>query len=59
MSESYEIKKAKIDSLVVGFTNSGYKPSNRIGQPELLQFLNNRTSSGRFDYILAENYSKF
>ena len=54
MSEPYEIKKAKIDSLVGGFTSSGYKASNRIGQTELLQFLNKRTSSGRFDSILAE-----
>ena len=54
MSEPNEIKKAKIDSLVMGFTSSGYKSSNRIGQSELLQFLNKRTSSGRFDNILAE-----
>ena len=54
MSESFEIKKAKIDSLVTGFTNSGYKSSNRIGQSELLQFLNRRSSSGRFDEIISE-----
>ena len=50
----YEIKKAKIDSLVNGFTNDGYKSSNRIGQRELLQFLNKRTSTGLFDQILSE-----
>jgi len=54
MSESYEIKKAKIDSLVTGFTNDGYKPTNRIGQGELLQFLNKRTSTGLFDQFLSE-----
>ena len=54
MSEPYEIKKAKIDSLVVNFTNLGYKSSNRIGQTELLQFLNKRTNYGVFDTILAE-----
>ena len=54
MSETLEIKKLKIDSLVDGFTNSGYKTNNRIGQPELLEFLSNRTSSGQFDPILAE-----
>jgi hypothetical protein len=54
MSEPYEIKKAKIDSLVVNFTNLGYKSSNRIGQTELLQFLNKRTSYGLFDTTLAE-----
>ena len=54
MSEPYEIKKAKIDSLVVNFTNLGYKSSNRIGQTELLQFLNKRTNYGIFDTILAE-----
>ena len=54
MSEPYEIKKAKIDSLVVNFTNLGYKSSNRIGQTELLQFLNKRTNYGLFDTVLAE-----
>ena len=54
MSESNEIKNAKIDSLVIGFTNSGYKSSNRIGQTELLQFLNKRSSSGKFDEIISE-----
>ena len=51
MSESLEIKKAKIDSLVAGFTNSGFKSGDRVGQTELLQFLNRRSSSGRFDPI--------
>ena len=54
MSDSYEIKKAKIDSLVTGFTNDGYKSTNRIGQRELLQFLNKRTSTGLFDQLLSE-----
>ena len=54
MSDSYEIKKAKIDSLVTGFTNDGYKSTNRIGQRELLEFLNKRTSTGLFDQILSE-----
>ena len=54
MSDSFEIKKAKIDSLVTGFTNDGYKSTNRIGQRELLQFLNKRTSTGLFDQILSE-----
>ena len=49
MSDSYELKKAKIDSLVMGFTTSGFKSNNRINQEELLQFLNKRTSSGNFD----------
>ena len=55
MSDSFEIKKAKIDSLVTGFTNSGYKSTNRIGQTEILEFLNRRSSSGRFDEILSQN----
>ena len=54
MSDPFELKKAKIDSLVMAFTNSGYKSSNRIGQIELLQFLNKLTSSGNFDHILAD-----
>ena len=54
MTDSYEIKKAKIDSLVRGFTNSGFKSKNRINQEELLQFLNKRTSSGNFDNKLSE-----
>ena len=54
MSEPYEIKKAKINSLVMAFTNSGYKSSNRIGQIELFQFLSKLTNSGSFDHILAE-----
>ena len=55
MSDSFEIKKAKIDSLVTGFTNSGYKSTNRIGQTEILEFLNRRSSSGRFDEIISQN----
>ena len=54
MSEPYEIKKAKINSLVMAFTNSGYKSSNRIGQIELFQFLSKLTNSGSFDHVLAE-----
>ena len=54
MSDPYEIKKAKINSLVMAFTNSGYKSSNRIGQIELLQFLSKLTNSGNFDHLLAD-----
>ena len=54
MSESLEIKKAKIDSLVAGFTNSGFKSGDRVGQTELIQFLNRRSSTGRFDPIISE-----
>jgi hypothetical protein len=54
MAESLEIKKAKIDSLVTGFTNAGYKSGNRIGQTEFITFLNHRTSSGKFDPIISE-----
>ena len=54
MSESYEIKKAKIDSLVMGFTSDGYKSSNRIGQNELLEFLNKRSSNNQFDNDLSD-----
>ena len=54
MSDPYELKKAKINSLVMAFTNSGYKSSNRIGQIELLQFLSKLTNTGNFDNILAD-----
>ena len=54
MSEPLEIKKAKIDSLVREFTNAGYKATNRIGQSELVQFLNKHTGSGHFDTILSD-----
>ena len=54
MSESLEIKKAKIDSLVAGFVNSGIKSGDRVGQTELIQFLNRRSSSGKFDPIISE-----
>ena len=54
MSESYEIKKAKIDSLVMGFSNDGYKSNNRIGQKELLEFLNKRASNNLFDSALSD-----
>ena len=54
MSESLEIKKAKIDSLVAGFTNFGYKSGSRVGQAELIQFLNRRSNTGRFDPIISD-----
>jgi len=53
MTESLEIQKAKIDSLVTGFTNSGYKSGNRMGQTEFIQFLDHRSSSGKFDPIIS------
>ena len=53
MSESIEIKKAKIDALVSGFTTSGFKSGDQLGQAELLQFLNRRSSSGRFDSVIS------
>ena len=54
MSESLEIQKAKIDSLVAGFTNSGYKSGSKVGQTVLIEFLNRRSKSGRFDPIISE-----
>ena len=51
--ESLEIKKAKIDSLVAGFFKTGYKSSSNINQSELIQFLNRRSSSGKFDPIIS------
>ena len=58
MSDPFDIRKAKIDALVNGFTNLGYRSTNRIGQIELLQFLNKRSSSGRFNPILSERLFK-
>jgi len=54
MSDPYEVKKAKIDSLVISFTSSGFKSNNRIGQSELLQILNKHNTSGPYDNILIE-----
>jgi hypothetical protein len=54
MSEPYETKKAKIDSLVISFSNSGYKSNNKLGQADVLEYLTRRTSSGFFDPGLAE-----
>ena len=51
--ESLEIKKAKIDSLVAGFFKTGYKSTSNINQSELIQFLNRRSSSGKFDQIIS------
>ena len=56
MSESLEIKKAKIDSLVAGFTNAGFKSGDRVGQVELLQFLDRRSSSGHFDPVISSKF---
>ena len=54
MSEPYETKKAKIDTLVISFSNSGYKSNNKLGQDDILEYLTRRTSSGYFDPGLAE-----
>ena len=51
--ESLEIKKAKIDSLVAGFFKTGYKSTSNINQSELIQILNRRSSSGKFDPIIS------
>ena len=59
MSEPYELKRAKIDTLFTGFTNAGYKSTNRIGQSELIQFLNKRTKLGRFNNILTGKLFQF
>ena len=53
MSDSKDIQKAKIDSLVTFFTSSGYKSNNRLGQSEFIICLNKRSSSGRFDQDLS------
>ena len=54
MSDSKDIQKAKIDSLVTYFTSSGYKSNTKLGQSEFIICLNKRSSSGKFDEIISE-----
>ena len=53
MSDSKDIQKAKIDSLVTYFTSSGYKSNTKLGQSEFIICLNKRSSSGKFDQDLS------
>jgi len=54
MSESDENQKAKIDSLFKGFSNEGYNLSNKLSQTELIKYLDNRSSTGKFDQVLSD-----
>ena len=54
MSDPIEINKVKLNALTQFFTDLGYKTSSRIGQNEFRTFLNNKTSTGRFDSILSD-----
>ena len=54
MTESNEIKKAKIDSLFEGFINKGYDSNNKLDKSEFIKYLDNRTNKGKFDEVLLK-----
>jgi hypothetical protein len=46
-------EKEKIDALFKGFTKKGYDSNSKINQEELIQYLNDSSSEGKFDQILS------
>ena len=53
MTESNEIKKAKIDSLFEGFINKGYNSNNKLDKSEFIKYLDNRSNKGKFGEVLS------
>ena len=49
----YDINKAKIESMLLGFQELGINPDIQIGEQEISYFLNQRSRGGQFDPILA------
>ena len=54
MTESKEIKKAKIDLLFEGFTNKGYNSNDKLDQKKLIEYLNDRSNIDKFDKVLSD-----
>ena len=46
-------EKEKIDALFKGFTKKGYDSNSKINQEELIHYLNDSSSEGKFDQILS------
>ena len=51
--ESSEQKKAKIDSLISGFSKAGFNLDSKINEEELIKYLDNRSSTGKFEQTLS------
>ena len=51
--ESSEQKKAKIDSLISGFSKAGFNLDSKINEEELIKYLDNRSSTGKFEQALS------
>ena len=51
--ESSEQKKAKIDSLISGFSKAGFNLDSKINEEELIKYLDNRSTTGKFEQALS------
>ena len=46
-------EKEKIEALFNGFIKEGYDSNSKINQTELVQYLNNNSSEGKFDEVIS------
>ena len=51
--ESSELKKAKIDSMISGFSKAGFNLDSEIKEEDLIKYLDSRSSEGKFDQALS------
>ena len=51
--ESAELKKAKIDSMISGFSKAGFNLDSKINEEELIKYLDSRSSTGKFEQALS------
>ena len=54
MSSPSENNKEKISSLMSGFSKLGFNSDSKIDKEELINYLNSRSSNGKFDQVISE-----
>ena len=52
-TESPDLKKEKIDSMISGFSKAGFNLDSKITEEELIKYLDSRSSTGKFEQALS------
>ena len=52
-TESPDLKKEKIDSMISGFSQAGFNLDSKITEEELIKYLDSRSSTGKFEQALS------
>ena len=56
MSSPSENNKEKISSLMSGFSKLGFNSDSKIDKEELINYLNSRSSNGKFDQVISDKF---